>query len=115
MLEGSVQRDQSRVRVNAQFVDAETGAHLWADRFEEDLADLFKLQDDVYARFPACSRRPTVALRPSETFSSVGCQIGRSRPCRNVQRVAEWPESTPLLPFKIGPVKGGNRENAVFG
>ena len=50
VLEGSVQRDQSRVRVNAQLIDAETGAHLWADRFEEDMADLFKLQDQVVAR-----------------------------------------------------------------
>ena len=37
-------------RVNAQLIDAETGAHLWADRFEEDVADLFKLQDQVVAR-----------------------------------------------------------------
>ena len=50
VLEGSVQRDQNRARVNAQLVDAETGAHLWAQRFEEDLADLFKLQDQVVAR-----------------------------------------------------------------
>jgi adenylate cyclase len=50
VLEGSVQRDQNRVRVNAQLVDAESGAHLWADRFEEDIADLFKLQDEVVAR-----------------------------------------------------------------
>ncbi len=50
VLEGSVQRDGNRVRVNAQLIDAESGAHLWADRFEEDLADLFKLQDDVVAR-----------------------------------------------------------------
>jgi len=50
VLEGSVQRDQNRVRVNAQLVDAESGAHLWADRFEEDMADLFKLQDEVVAR-----------------------------------------------------------------
>jgi adenylate cyclase len=42
VLEGSVQRDQSRVRVNAQLIDAQSGAHLWADRFEEDVADLFK-------------------------------------------------------------------------
>ena len=49
MLEGSVQRDQNRVRVNAQLVDAESGAHLWADRFDEDVADLFKLQDQVVA------------------------------------------------------------------
>jgi adenylate cyclase len=50
VLEGSVQRDQNRVRVNAQLIDAESGAHLWADRFEEDIADLFKLQDQVVAR-----------------------------------------------------------------
>lgn len=50
VLEGSVQRDQNRVRINAQLIDAGTGAHLWADRFEQDLADLFKLQDQVVAR-----------------------------------------------------------------
>ena len=50
VLEGSAQRDGTRVRVNAQLVDAETGAHLWADRFEDDVADLFKLQDQVVAR-----------------------------------------------------------------
>jgi len=50
VLEGSVQRDGNRVRVNAQLIDAESGSHLWADRFEDDLADLFKLQDDVVAR-----------------------------------------------------------------
>jgi adenylate cyclase len=50
VLEGSVQRDQNRVRVNAQLIDAETGTHIWADRFEEDVADLFKLQDEVVAR-----------------------------------------------------------------
>jgi adenylate cyclase len=50
VLEGSVQRDQNRMRVNAQLVDAESGAHLWAERFEEDVTDLFKLQDQVVAR-----------------------------------------------------------------
>ena len=50
VLEGSVQRDQNQVRVNAQLIDAGSGVHLWADRFEEDVADLFKLQDQVVAR-----------------------------------------------------------------
>jgi TolB-like protein/Tfp pilus assembly protein PilF len=50
VLEGSVQRDQNRVRVNAQLIDTASGAHLWADRFEEDASDLFKLQDQVVAR-----------------------------------------------------------------
>jgi adenylate cyclase len=63
VLEGSVQRDQSRVRVNAQLVDAESGAHLWADRFEEDVADLFKLQDEVVARL---ARSLDLALTKAE-------------------------------------------------
>ena len=50
VLEGSVQRDQNGVRVNVQLVDGETAAHLWADRFEERITDLFKLQDEVVAR-----------------------------------------------------------------
>jgi adenylate cyclase len=50
VLEGSVERDANRVRVNAQLIDAESGAHLWADRFEDDVVDLFKLQDEVVAR-----------------------------------------------------------------
>jgi adenylate cyclase len=49
-LEGSVQRDHNRVRINAQLVDAESGAHLWADRFDEDVTDLFKVQDRVVER-----------------------------------------------------------------
>ena len=49
-LEGSVQRDQNRVLVNAQPIDAESDAQVWADRFEDDVADLFKLQDEVVVR-----------------------------------------------------------------
>ena len=50
VLEGSVQRDQNRVRVNVQLIDAETGNHLWADRFDKPLADLFEMQDEIVAR-----------------------------------------------------------------
>ncbi len=46
-LEGSVRKSGSRVRFNAQLIDAETGAHLWADRFDRELVDLFDLQDSV--------------------------------------------------------------------
>ena len=41
VLEGSVQRSGNQVRINAQLVDAETGAHLWAERFDRDIGDLF--------------------------------------------------------------------------
>jgi TolB-like protein/Tfp pilus assembly protein PilF len=49
VLEGSVQRDQNQVRVNAQLVDTESGGHLWAERFDKPLADLFSMQDDIVA------------------------------------------------------------------
>jgi TolB-like protein/Flp pilus assembly protein TadD len=49
-LEGSVQRGGDRLRVNVQLVDAETGAHLWAERFDKPLADLFDMQDEVLSR-----------------------------------------------------------------
>jgi TolB-like protein/class 3 adenylate cyclase/Tfp pilus assembly protein PilF len=49
-LEGSVQRGGNRLRVNVQLVDAQTGAHLWADRFDKPIADLFDMQDEIVAR-----------------------------------------------------------------
>ena len=50
VLEGSVQRGGSRMRVNVQLIDAETGNHLWAERFDKPLADLFDVQDEIVAR-----------------------------------------------------------------
>ena len=50
VLEGSVQRDAGRMRVNVQLIDAETGNHLWADRFDKPLADLFEMQDEIVGR-----------------------------------------------------------------
>ena len=50
VLEGSVQRGGNRLRVNVQLVDAETGTHLWADRFDKPLADLFDMQDEIVSR-----------------------------------------------------------------
>jgi TolB-like protein/class 3 adenylate cyclase len=49
-LEGSVQRSGARMRVNVQLIDAETGNHLWAERFDKSLADLFDMQDEIVAR-----------------------------------------------------------------
>jgi adenylate cyclase len=49
VLEGSVQRDQGRVRVNAQLIDAESGSHLWAESFDKPLTDLFSMQDEIVA------------------------------------------------------------------
>jgi TolB-like protein len=47
VLEGSLRKAGNRVRISAQLLDATTGAHLWADRFDAQLADIFELQDKV--------------------------------------------------------------------
>jgi adenylate cyclase len=47
VLEGSVRKAAGKVRIAGQLIDAVTGAHLWADRFERDLTDVFALQDEV--------------------------------------------------------------------
>jgi len=68
VLEGSVQRAGKQVRINTQLIDTETGAHLWAERFDRDIGDLFALQNEITARIAnalqsqlaiAESRRPT--------------------------------------------------------
>jgi len=47
ILEGSIQRGGARMRVNVQLIDAATGNHLWADRFDKPMADLFDMQDEI--------------------------------------------------------------------
>ena len=47
VLEGSVRKAGTRVRINAQLVDGATGKHLWADRFDRDLTDIFEIQDEI--------------------------------------------------------------------
>jgi TolB-like protein/Tfp pilus assembly protein PilF len=50
VIEGSVRRAATRIRINAQLIDASDNSHLWADRFDRDLADIFVLQDEVVGR-----------------------------------------------------------------
>src|ERR1700722_11939253 len=50
VLEGSIRRAGNRVRITAQLIDAATGAHLWADRYDRDLTDIFEVQDEVVER-----------------------------------------------------------------
>jgi TolB-like protein len=50
VLEGSVQRGGNRLRVNVQLIDAETGNHIWAERFDKPVADLLDMQDEIVSR-----------------------------------------------------------------
>jgi TolB-like protein/class 3 adenylate cyclase/cytochrome c-type biogenesis protein CcmH/NrfG len=61
VLEGSVQRGGSRIRVNVQLIDTESGNHLWAERFDKPLADLFDMQDEIVARLAGALNAELVA------------------------------------------------------
>jgi adenylate cyclase len=68
MLRGSIQKSGSRLRVNAQLLDSQTGSHVWSERFDGDSSDLFGLQDQITGRIAnSLDREITVAaLRESE-------------------------------------------------
>jgi TolB-like protein/class 3 adenylate cyclase/Tfp pilus assembly protein PilF len=69
VLEGSVQRSGQQVRVTAQLIDAESDAHLWAERFDGDMSGLFALQDEITARIGNTLGLALIAAeaaRPSE-------------------------------------------------
>jgi TolB-like protein len=62
VLEGSDQRSGNQVRVNAQLVDAETDAHLWADQFDADRGDLLQMQDQIVTRLARAMQIQLVAV-----------------------------------------------------
>jgi adenylate cyclase len=69
VLEGSVRRSGAQVRVTAQLIDAETDAHLWAERFDGDIGDLFALQGEITSRIANALNVELVtheAARPAE-------------------------------------------------
>jgi adenylate cyclase len=83
VLEGGVRRSGSRVRVTAQLIDADTDAHLWTERFDRDIADLFSLQDEVTSRLATAlnleiTRRE--AARPTDNPDALDYVLrGRAR------------------------------------
>ena len=58
VLEGSLRKTSNRIRVTAQLVEAETGKHVWADRYDRDLANIFALQDEI-------TESVTIAIAPA--------------------------------------------------
>jgi TolB-like protein/class 3 adenylate cyclase len=85
VLEGSIQRGGGRLRVNVQLIDAKTGNHLWAERFQKPVTDLFDLQDEIVSRLAntlngqlieAEARRAENSLHPDAVdlfFQGIAC------------------------------------------
>jgi len=77
ILEGSVRKGGNRVRITAQLIDASTGNHIWADRYDGDLTDIFALQDEitmkvVAATTPSGRRRTSMRASASSRITSTG-------------------------------------------
>jgi TolB-like protein/class 3 adenylate cyclase/Flp pilus assembly protein TadD len=71
VLEGSVQRGGNRLRVNVQLIDAETGNHLWAERFDKPVADLFDMQDEIVSRLANTLDAQLIAAEARRAESSL--------------------------------------------
>ena len=88
VLEGSVQRNGNRLRMNVQLIDAENGKHLWAERFEKPIADLFDMQDEIVSRLAYTLHAQLVlaAARRAERLAASRCKgPDLSRCCLLVQ------------------------------
>ena len=73
ILEGSIQRGGARMRVNVQLIDAATGNHLWADRFDKPMADPFDMQDEIVSHLAN-------QLRPELIAAEARARRARGRP-----------------------------------
>ena len=93
VLEGSVRRSGGRVRVTAQLIDAETGNHIWAERYDRALEDVFAVQDEITTAvvrqscLPSRTRSSSVLCASRQRTSAHGKRISvacgtRERPLR---------------------------------
>src|SRR5262249_33554735 len=80
VLEGSVRKSANRLRIAGQLIDAETGAHLWADRFDGNIEDVFDLQDQVTARVVGAiapkldeAEIERIRSKPTESLDAYDC------------------------------------------
>jgi adenylate cyclase len=102
VLEGSVRKAGNRLRVTAQLVDATSGSHVWAERYDKELADTFEVQDEITERVVATiepelygaehfrSRR-----KPPDSLDAWECVI-RALPCASQFTRAGWEEAEAL-------------------
>jgi tetratricopeptide (TPR) repeat protein len=73
-LSGSVRRSAEQVRVNAQLVDAQSGAHLWAERFDRDIGNLFDLQNEITGRIARALQSQLVIAEAGHSIDSPDAQ-----------------------------------------
>jgi TolB-like protein/DNA-binding winged helix-turn-helix (wHTH) protein/Flp pilus assembly protein TadD len=100
LLEGSVQRSGDRVRVTAQLIDAETDTHLWAERFDRDVGDLFPVQNEITSRIAVALHQELVSVEASRPAEHPDAQdyVLRARAAWNKPPTREkWAETISFL------------------
>jgi TolB-like protein/class 3 adenylate cyclase/Tfp pilus assembly protein PilF len=118
VLEGSLQRSGKRLRVNVQLIDAESGKHLWAERFEKPVADLFESQDEIVSRLAnalgaqlvvAEARRAERSPHPDArdlTFQGFACLYKGATPEHMTQARGFFERALAIDPRSIGALVG---------
>ena len=105
LLEGSVQRSGNQVRINAQLIAADTDAHLWAERFDRELSDLFALQNEITGRIAVALNAEMIgaeAARPTEHPDVTGLHSPRSRRFPETADTGELCGGSRLFRARIG-------------
>jgi adenylate cyclase len=72
VLEGSVRRSGQRVRITGQLIDAITGNHIWAERYDRELTDIFALQDEITASVTTAIEPKLLAVEAMRAESRSG-------------------------------------------
>jgi TolB-like protein/Flp pilus assembly protein TadD len=126
-LEGSVQRSGKRLRMNVQLIDANSGQHLWAERFEKSVVDLFDMQDEIVSRLANTlkaqlveveARRAERSLHPNSMdlyFQGRACMDKGLTPERLAQAQGFFQRALALDPGNIGALIGSASADATIG
>jgi adenylate cyclase len=100
VLEGSVRKAAEKVRITGQLIDAITGAHLWADRFEGDLSDVFALQDEV-AMNVVSAIQPKLLQTEMDLASRRPNNLSAYDLCLRAQHVQSWTRAGSAESFRL--------------
>jgi TolB-like protein/class 3 adenylate cyclase/Flp pilus assembly protein TadD len=126
ILEGSIQRGGSRMRVNVQLIDAITGNHLWADRFDKPMADLFDMQDEIVSQLANQLRPELLAAEAKRAEQEAepdsvdlyfqGVQSFNKGGPDNIERARDYFERAVALdPTNVDALVGAARADVLVG